>query len=155
MNLQQIVSELMEKEGLSDAAAVHAALWPDVCAAVRIYLEESPAPVAPADRRTRPWQYVARFWEIAQTGPELVAETDPAVMDGTGQIPGIVISLAAELHECHPNLLPADLTHEALRERLPQLRVNLGRSPSAALRIPYAISEGSYLCQLDVYRLGS
>lgn len=138
--------------------AVHAALWPHVHAAVADALaaRDLPAPAAPADRRARPWQYVARFWTA---DGDLVGETDPAVIHGTGELPGIVRALAAELHGDEALFSP-EMDPDVLKGKLPQLRNNLGRADSAVLRIPYEILQPngnrgeSFVCQVDVYRLG-
>ena len=157
------VTHLVETENLTSAADVHAALWPHVVQAFAECCEAADAPPLPVeepkDRRVRPWQYQARFWLDTENGPELVAETDPDVMDGTGALPMIVRDLAASLHECELSDLPETLSHEALKEKLPQLRNNLGRAKRSALRIPYVFlglheeSTAAYLCQVDVYRL--
>lgn len=149
-SVESAVQALAHALGPQDAAAMHAALWPYVQAAAAPYApRDVPAPSEPTgDRRTRPWQYVARFWDASG---ELVAETDPAIMDGTGNLPTIIATLATQLHE----FLPAELHPEATKGRLPQLRNNLGRGKRAALRISYADGAGETCnCQVDVHRLG-
>jgi hypothetical protein len=131
----------------------HAALWPYVAVAVAQAPPDTAGQVeAPEtrDKRAKPWQYTVRFWEAAPTGAELVAETDPAVMWSTGELPGIVSLCASEMHEGAP--IP-ELSRGAVKERLPQLRNNLGRAGSAVLRVEYAVGGVRYLCQVDVIRL--
>lgn len=143
------VAALIAERGPMDPAAAHAALWP--------YVRDAAAPYAPRsvpaerggsrDRRTRPWQYVVRFWDAAE---ELTAETDPEVMEGTGNVPTILANLAHQLH----GFVPDELSEEATRSRLPQLRNNLGRGSHATLRIPYMDEAGAACnCQMDVHRL--
>lgn len=142
------VAALHAERGPMDAPATYAALWPYVRAAVAPSAggEESP-PVAPSsDRRVRPWQYTARFWDAAG---ELVAETDPEVMQGTGSVPEILATLAQQLH----GGIPVEMYPAELKARLPQLRNNLGRYGKAVLRIPYVFDGASLVCQLDVYRM--
>lgn len=169
--LREIVAEIMPRAvaehnstGMPHAEIVHAILWPGVSAAVLSLLSAEDVPAeAGKDRRSKPWQWVARFWQATENGPELVAETDPAIMEGTGAISSIVAGLAAQLHECEETELPDALGEAAIRALLPQFRNNLGRANAAAMRIPYEFAnleddEGggsvdSFLCQLDVYRL--
>lgn len=137
-----------------EAAQVHAALWPYVQAASG----SQPAPTPRADRRARQWQYHARFWAHIDADPLLAGETAPTVTTGTGNLPEIIRALACELHGRDPGDLPAELGLESLRGRLPQLRNNLGRADSSALRVSYALVDGQgaetqYLAQVDVYRL--
>lgn len=152
------------KTGKPIAEVVHARLWPLVAASVEMHTDPArPSSPVVRDRRVRSWQYVARFWYQGANGPELVAETDPTIMHGTGQLPEIIRELAAQLHECPPNTLPDALSEEALKEKLPQFRNNLGRANNSALRIqyPFAVLEAdpdgghveTYLCQVDVHRL--
>lgn len=149
--------------GAPVAEIVHALLWPHLCRAVEneLFVSYADAPATgPKDRRSKPWQYVARFWMKTPNGPELVAETDPEIMHGTGELPTIVAKLAAQLHE---DGAPDELKPEAVKALLPQFRNNLGRANTATLRIPYVyadMDEGEmggravdYLCQIDVYRL--
>jgi hypothetical protein len=129
------------------AAALHARLWPHVEEAVGTYLagRDLPAP-GRADRRARPWQYVARFWDASG---ELIGETDPAIIQGTGELPGVAQRLMEELHE---GVAFSDM-QETIKARLPQLRNNLGRADNSVMRIPYRVEERDFLCQLEVYRL--
>jgi hypothetical protein len=134
-------------------AAVHARLWPYVAAAVAAAVAARDLPPSgSSDRRIRPWQYTARFWNL---DGELIAETDPCIMQGTGGLPLIVLGLARELHGGAE--LQAPMTAEGVKERLPQLRNNLGRADSATLRMSYTAQgtglTGSFACQIDVYRL--
>lgn len=138
------------------AERVHAHLWPyveaaAVAAAAEGLVPETPEVVAPAprDRRTRRWQITVRFWMQTPNGPELAAETDPQVIDGTGQIPTTVEACGLELYgTLHP-----DLSAPLVKKRLPQLRNNLGRQGSAVLRIEYEFMGDAWLCQTDVIRL--
>lgn len=147
---------------------VQALIWPHVRSAVDALGEptDGAESAARSDQRTKPWQYVARFWQHTPNGPELVAETDPEIMHGTGELPAIVQGLASQLHECAANTLPDALSDDSLRDRLPQLRNNLGRGRAAVLRIEYTFvhlddepplegSAADFLCQVDVYRLGA
>lgn len=115
------------------------------------------APHTPGgDRRSRPWSYVARFWEQTPAGAVLAAETDAEVMHGTGSLVRIIRSLASELHGRPLDLLPSELSASALKALLPQFRNNLGRGNAAALRVPYTLSgmqDEAWLCQVDVYRV--
>lgn len=144
------VSALMAERGPLEPAAAHAALWPYVQAAAAPYTwrAATPAPESTRDRRVRAWSYVVRFWDSAN---ELVAETDPERMEGTGSIPEILSNLAAQLHDT----LPDALNKAEIKARLPQLRNNLGRGARAVLRIPYedAFSGESFICQMDIHRL--
>jgi len=147
--VEAAVRELVVELGPLDPAAAHAALWPYVRAAVAPYAPRAAqASVStPRDRRVRRWQYTVRFWDSAG---ELVAETDPEQMEGTGAVPSIIAALAEELH----GFVPAELHPEVTKARLPQLRNNLGRGPRAALRIPYADGSGApHVCQMDIHRL--
>lgn len=130
--------------------AVHAALWPYVVAAV---LDIAPTDTIPTatDRRTRPWRYVVRFWKRTDTGLDLVGETDPSIMMGTGEIATILQELTAEMH----GAVPEAINEGQIRARLPQFRNNLGRGTSATLRIEYHALEGAHIAQMDVYRLES
>lgn len=144
------VRELVAQSGPMDPEAVHAALWPYVRAAVAPYAPNKyPQPSASTrDRRAKYWQYTVKFWDAAG---ELVGETDPERMEGTGGVPGILYFLAEQLHE---GFVPPELMPEATKTRLPQLRNNLGRQPRAVLRIPYADGQGqAYICQMDIHRL--
>lgn len=133
---------------------VHAYLYPYVQRAV----EEAGTGenAQKQDRRIKPWQYVARFWQTVNGEPELIAETDPAIMNGTGEIPDLICNLAAELHEVSAHDLPAEVRVKAL-ETLPQLRNNLGRQGSAVVRLQYAMDvdgeDTDFFLQLDVMRL--
>lgn len=139
------------------AERVHAHLWPyveaaAVAAAAEGLVPETPEVVAPAprDRRTRRWQITVRFWMKTPNGPELAAETDPEIIDGTGEIPP---KLEAYCMDLHGGVGP-ELREDAVKERLPQLRNNLGRQGSAVLRVEYIGPEGAeWLCQTDVIRL--
>lgn len=132
---------------------VHARLWSYVTHAVReadpsVILHEAPK----RDGRSKAWQYVVRFWAATPIGQELVAESDIEIMQGTGSLPGIVAQYAKDMHDGH---LPAELGEDAIKEKLPQLRNNLGRQGSAVLRVEYAVNELDYLCQVDVSRPGA
>lgn len=143
------VAALRDELGPMDARATHAALWPYVRAAVSPASagEEAPPAASISDRRKKPWQYTARFWNA---DGELVAETDPEVMLGSGQIPEILAGLAQQLH----GIVPLELAPEATKARLPQLRNNIGRYGKAVLRISYEHDIGAtMLCQLDIYRM--
>lgn len=144
------VRTLIAEHGPMDAAAAHATLWPYVRRAMSELAPASAAPAAePArDRRVRRWQYVVRFWDGSG---ELVAETDPEVMEGTGNVPHILASLAQQLH----GFVPWELHVEAVKARLPQLRNNLGRMSRATLRIAHADGSGApFVCLVDIHRLG-
>jgi hypothetical protein len=157
--IQALVSEAAELlsapqvTGVPYATALHAAFWPYVSAAAEQVTPAETPPEAvhatPADRRTRLWQVTLRFWATPPAGPELVAETDPAVIEGTGGLPAAVADTAAQLH----GEVPAALDAEHVRPTLPQLRNNLGRRGAAVLRLPYVWEEQAYLCQVDVVRL--
>lgn len=142
------VAALVEQHGPLEPAQAHAALWPYVRAAAAPYAPRSaPAPAAAAkDRRVRRWQYVARFWDAAG---ELIGETEPEVMEGTGSVPDILSALAVQLHDALPDALCA----AEVKARLPQLRNNLGRGSRAVLRIPYTHAGEQYTCQMDIHRL--
>lgn len=136
---------------VSLAERAHAALWPLVQEAVKKLPAEEKRALTPqkSDKRTRLWQYVVRFWLVRPTGPELVAETDPEIMEGTGSLPRVVRAYAQELH----GRIPTDLSDGALRALLPQMRNNLGRSASTSLRVPYTHGDDAFLCQFDITRL--
>jgi hypothetical protein len=162
------VEAVLRHQPGATAEQIHATLWPYVvsaCATERALRAEPP--ITTPDRRAKRWQYTVRFWRDTEMGPELVAETDPAVMLGTGDLPRIVADLAEQTHE----YLPDDLALEETKKRLPQFRNNLGRASSAVLRIPYTVVEvetdhtgrpvhqtvnntvASYMVQVDVLRL--
>ncbi|HEX2239156.1 MAG TPA: hypothetical protein VHJ19_12710 [Gammaproteobacteria bacterium] len=104
------------------------------------------------DRRAKQWGYIARFWSGLKGDPVLEAETEPAVMQGTGQLPTIVADLAEQMH----GEIPAELTAEAIKARLPQVRNNLGRNDSGqtVLRVDYEIAGGDvWRCQVDIARV--
>lgn len=152
-----------EETGAPIAEIMHAQLWPRLCGAIEaeLFLSYSNVPAAPTgkDRRAKPWQYVARFWQETDIGPVLMGETDPEIMRGTGEIPTIVANLASQLHDGTPEELKPD----AVKALLPQFRNNLGRANTATLRIPYLWAEleedgvggraFNHLCQIDVFRL--
>lgn len=99
------------------------------------------------DGRSKTWQYIIRFWQRTPLGTELIAETDGVeAVQGTGELPAIVARYAQELHE----QIPSELTEEAVKAKLPQLRNNLGRQGSAVLRMEYRAGDDAYLCQVDV-----
>lgn len=129
---------------------VLALFWPYVRTAVAEIPGAAPPPKT--DKRTKPWQYTVRFWLQTEAGPDLQAETDPAVMPSTGEIPSILSDLGIQMHG---EETPIDLSPQALKGRLQQLRNNLGRYGTAALRIEYDIGDESYLAQMDVVRLES
>jgi hypothetical protein len=147
------------KRGIRPSSIVAARLFPYIEAATSSLLAaadlERPAEEQ-TDRRAKPWQAQLRIW----SGEELVAETDPEVIDGTGQLPELVEDIASQLHET----APAELQQANVRGMLPQLRNNLARQKSAVLRIEYTAPDLSedprlagraaqYLCQVDVFRL--
>jgi hypothetical protein len=147
--VDEAVRLCVAEHGPMDPAAIHAALWPLVRAAAAPYAPRAaaPQPAAARDRRVRRWQYTVRFWNDAG---ELVGETDPEQMEGTGAVPQILATLAEQLHE----FVPPELTPEAVKARLPQLRNNLGRGNHATLRISYADGGGrGHACQMDIHRL--
>lgn len=165
--LLPIALQTHEESGAPVAEIVHALFWPHLCRAVEAELSASPMDVPAAvagrkDRRAKPWQYVARFWKQEATGPELVGETDPEIMHGTGELPDLLATLGAQLHD---GTIPAALEPDAVKLHLPQFRNNLGRANTATLRIPYEHTEldeagmeartVEYLCQIDVFRLGA
>lgn len=135
--------------------AVHAFLWAHVKQAVDAERGAMDLPPIEQDKRIKPWLYVARFWDNGPIGPELIGETDPTLMNGTGELPSIIRTLAAEVHET--NTLPPKLAEEHLKTLLPQLRNNLGRGNNATLRINYCLENieaaPDYICQVDVFRL--
>jgi hypothetical protein len=131
-----------------DAATTH--LLPDAAS------EEINPDAGAADKRAKPWQLQIRFWQ----GDELVGETDPEVITGTGQIAEAVATVAADLH----GETPSELGPDAVKKLLPQLRNNLARQAAAVMRIKYTAAdidedpvfagrEMEYLCQIDVFRL--
>lgn len=154
-DVRDAVAGVLGAEQLATPEEVHARLWPHVRTAFHELVPppEPSAPDSPApkrDRRTRPWQYVVRFWR----DEDLLGETDPAIIRGTGELVVILPALAAQLHEGGSH----DLTEERVKEKLPQFRTNLGRGANATLRIPYLAadpdgSELDYMVQVDVYRL--
>ena len=147
--VESAVRELVAQAGPMDAEAVHAALWPYVKAAAAPYAPCSAPPVAtaPKDRRAKVWQYTVKFWDAAG---ELIGETDPERMEGTGSVPGILADLVEELH----GFVPPELHPAAVKARLRQLRNNLGRQPRGVLRISYADGQGQpHICQMDIHRL--
>jgi hypothetical protein len=147
--VDEAVRALVTERGPMEPEALHAALWPCVRAAAAHYAPRTtPAPASPArDRRVRRWQYTVRFWNDAG---ELVAETDPEHMEGTGSVPQILSSLAEQLH----GFVPPELSVEAVKGRLQQLRNNLGRGSRGVLRIGYADGNGGgHTCQMDIHRL--
>jgi YD repeat-containing protein len=146
--VEAAVRALVEQTGPMDAEQVHAALWPAVREAAAPYAPRSALPAASTrDRRAKHWQYTVKFWDAAG---ELIGETDPARMEGTGGVPEILAGLAEQLH----GFVPAEMHPEATRARLPQLRNNLGRQPRAVMRIGYADGQGQpHVCQVDIHRL--
>jgi hypothetical protein len=132
---------------------IHARLWTYVTHAVRELNPSALATEAPKrDGRSKSWQYVVRFWNISPISNDLVAETDTEIMQGTGSLSAIIAQYAQEMHD---GMLPAELSEDAIKEKLPQLRNNLGRQGSAVLRIEYNIGDESYLCQVDVAKPGT
>jgi len=134
------------------AERVLAALWPFVVQALEGQEGVSEPITAPRDKRTKPWQYTVRFWATTPNGEELQGETDPAVIDSTGKLPDVVSALAVQLHG---EATPRELSPASLKERLPQLRNNLGRAGSGVWRILYYIEDTQHMCQVDVVRLES
>lgn len=126
---------------------VHARLWTYVTHAVR-ELDPSSAAETPArDARSKPWQYVIRFVQAAPTGIQVVAETDPEIMQGTGHLPAIIAKYAEEMHD---GVIPAELSEEAVKKLIPQMRNNLGRQGTATLRISYKFGDDSFQCQATI-----
>lgn len=130
----------------------HIALWPYVTHAVaEVLVPSAPAPDAPKpDRRSKSWRVVVRFWHAHADGvAELVAETDPETITGTGKLPELIKKYAEEM--CPDDaLFPSALVAASIRERIPQLRNNLGRQGSATLRIEYIYEGAEYLCEVSV-----
>jgi hypothetical protein len=134
---------------------VHARLWTYVTHAVR-ELDPSSAAEAPSrDARSKPWQYVIRFVQVAPTGIQVIAETDPEIMQGTGHLPAIIAKYAEELHETLPGAGPAELSDEAVKKLIPQMRNNLGRQGTATLRISYLFAAGSFQCHAIISKPGA
>lgn len=133
-------------------AQVHKALWSYVTHAVDEVLRPSAA-VAGApkqDRRSKAWQCVIRFCRTTPpSGLDLVAETDPETIQGTGALPQLIEQYAAEMHP-DDALFPSELVAASIRERIPQMRNNLGRQGRATLGIEYEYDGCTYLCQVDV-----
>lgn len=165
MNIQDEVNKLVvavlpdvESGKRTLAQRVQAHLWPYVHAAAEHAVSEGVVPKAekgavapePRDKRVKLWQCVTRFWLQTANGPELMAETDPEVIEGTGTLTTLVPKYGKEMH----GVSVPDLTAKAVKERLPQLRNNLGRQGSAVLRIEHQIGDEQWLCQVDVIRLG-
>lgn len=147
--VESAVRELVALHGPMGAEAAHAALWPYVKAAAGPYAPRAAAPLPKEtrDRRAKVWQYTVKFWDEAG---ELVAETDPERMDGTGAVPETLAGLARQLH----GYVPDDLRPHETRLRLPQLRNNLGRAQRASLRVKYTDNSGAaFVCQMDIHRL--
>lgn len=157
---------MAELNGAPDASSVEeriaARIWPHITHAVR---EIDPSaldnPTPKRDARSKPWQYVIRFWHVTELGNDLVAESDAEIMQGTGPLPAIVAKYGREMHSPEPNdgvtlfpdHLPAELAEESVKSKLAQLRNNLGRQGSAVLRIPYDIGNDRFICQVDVTSL--
>lgn len=133
--------------------SVHSAIWPLIREAVEREVGELPIPES-TDKRAKKWQYVAYFWKLTGTGPDLIGETDPVIIAGTGGLALHVPRLAAQLHDCPISHLPPEIREDGIKAMLPQLRNNLGRSERGAgvLRITYDHG-GPYLCQVDVVRV--
>jgi hypothetical protein len=165
--LQPEAQKEHRRSGVPTVEIIYAYLWPIVQEQVReVYGDAAFAceePMPKVDKRTRPWQYVIRFWESTETGWEMLAESDPERIDsGTGEIPGLIARYAKEMHD---GFLPAELGAEITAHVLPQLRINLGRADTATLRLEYTVPQSPkkkggkpppptrHLCQLDVFRL--
>jgi hypothetical protein len=130
---------------------VHARLWTYVTHAVR-ELDPSSAAEAPArDARSKPWQYVIRFVQVGGAGIQVVAETDPEIMQGTGHLPAILVKYAQEMHDA----VPDELSEEAVKKLIPQMRNNLGRQGAATLRISYTFAGESFQCQAIISKSGA
>jgi hypothetical protein len=130
---------------------VHARLWTYVTHAVR-ELDPSSAAEAPSrDARSKPWQYVIRFIQVQASGIQVVAETDPEIMQGTGHLPAIIAKYAQEMHDA----IPAELDEEAVKKLILQMRNNLGRQGTATLRISYRLADGSFQCQAIISKPGA
>lgn len=141
-----------------DAVLAHNALWPYVTHAVEeIANPSAPVPDAPKpDRRSKSWRVVVKFYTLRPEVPGadadgkwLIAETDPEIVQGTGSLPELIEKYAEEM--CPDEaLFPSPLVAAKLRERIPQLRNNLGRQGSATLRIEYIYEGAAYLCEVSV-----
>src|SRR5690606_27095594 len=120
-----IAANTERQSGGTIAEQLMAHLWPYVVVAASQFGAPASETVPGAeDRRAKPWQYVVRFWRSVAPNedPELVGETEPAIITSTGALPKIVTDLAAEMHE------GADIeafTLESLKAMLPQFRNNL------------------------------
>lgn len=157
--VELILPELNGKDPSSVEEQVHARLWSYVTHAVRDLnpsaLNTAEVP-AKRDGRAKPWKYVVRFWEVTPLEKALVAESDEEIMSGTGKLPGIVAQYGRDMHSdeaANVAYCPPELSEEAIKEKLPQLRNNLGRQGSAVLRVPYDIGENSFICQVDIISL--
>jgi hypothetical protein len=149
--------ELIMKElnGAPDASSleerIHSRIWPYVTHAVK---ELNPSAIETQtpkrDSRTKSWKYVIRFWNVTAIGNNLIAESDEEIMQGTGALKQVIPQYAGELHE---NYIPTELSEDSIKSKLSQLRNNLGRQGSAVLRIPYAVGEENFLCNVDVVSL--
>jgi hypothetical protein len=167
MTLQEAVTQLVEavlphvEQGVAGSLAdhVHAYLWPFVATGVELAVAngvytppaDTPTPPEVQDKRVKRWRHRFYFWKISPIGHDLIAETDPEIMEGTGTLPDIVERYGLELHGA--DAFPEELSIDATKARLPQLRNNLGRQGSAVLRIEYAVGDDRWLCQVDVIRL--
>lgn len=163
-------SELLMQEisGAQDLEKrIHAAIWPYITHAVR---ELNPSaietPVPKRDARTKMWQVVVRFWNVTPLGNNLMAETEPDIVQSTGSLPGLIAAYAGDMHvaEGEQAGIPHELSEESIKEKLPQLRNNLGRQGSGVLRITYTVPaldergaayDDEWICQVDVTRLDS
>jgi hypothetical protein len=136
---------------------VYARLWSYVTHAVRECSPEGAQlgpPAGKPDGRSKVWSVQLRFSD--GTG-QLTAETEPEPITGTGQLPALVAAYGAEVHaddDVSNVIADAIKAHllEAVAEKLPQLRNNLGRSKEgkATMRIEYSVGEHDYVCEVAV-----
>lgn len=143
-----LVEELLPRVASTPAAQRPTALLGVLLPYIREALADDTAGAVPAstgDRRAKTWLCVVRFWRR----DELLAESEPFTIQGTGTIPQLIRDYAAQVHGCGIDALPAQLDFAALKDMLPQMRNNLGRYASTTLRVPYVL-DGEHVCQVDV-----
>lgn len=158
--VKMLMAELNDvPDGKSIEERVHARLWPYVTHAVVESHAGAVEIMTPRrDKRTKPWRYVVRFWNISPIGQDLIAESEqPEIMQGTGNLPAIVAAYGCDVHSPEGSegnttltFCPPELSEKSVKEKLEQLRNNLARQGSAVLRIPYDVGDESYLCQVDI-----
>lgn len=132
---------------------VHAQLWSYVTHAVReVNPDALNTPAPKRDARAKAWKIVIRFWHTTPIGNDLEAQTDEEIIQGTGALQQIIPAYATEMHghEGSPDFCPPELSEESIKEKLPQLRNNLGRQGSAVLRINYNVGDEPWILQCDV-----